>query len=257
MININIQILLASLLVSTISLVGVITFGNGLSRLAKYFISIAIGTILGDVFFHILPEVLEDQEIDLKRIFAFLLLGILTMFLLESKFRHIHCHQGLEDPEHDHNYSNNKILGKMNLISNSLHNFVDGILIATTFLIDPTVGFATTIAIIAHEIPTEISNFMILIHSGYSKNKALLYNAITAVFGLLGSLIVILTQDQLASYLPSISSFTAGFLLYIAMSDLIPEVHSHKSKKSRFDSYLHIFLIIIGIALMYFLTTLE
>jgi zinc and cadmium transporter len=250
------QILSASVLVSLVSLIGLFTFGTKVSRYAKYFISIATGAILGDVFYHVLPEVLETPEINIQWVFSFILLGVVTMFLIESIFRHIHCHEMLEKSEHhghDHKHVKNPI-GKMNLIGNSLHNFLDGALIAASFYISPVAGWATTFAIFLHEIPTEIGNFMILIHSGYTKSKALFYNFVTALFGLLGSVFVILLGQSLETSLPYLSAFAGGFLLYIAMSDLIPEIHTNHNKK---PNYIHFVLILAAIGFMYFLTRLE
>jgi zinc and cadmium transporter len=251
----NLQILLASLSVSLISLIGLFTFGTKVSKYAKFFISIATGAILGDVFYHILPEVLETKDINIQSIFSCLLLGIMSMFLIESIFRHIHCHEILEDESHLHPDKHIKNpIGKINLIGNSLHNFIDGSLIAASFLISPVAGWATTLAIVIHEIPTEMGNFMILIHSGYTKQKALFYNFITAGFGLFGSVTVILLGQNFESFLPYISAFAAGFLLYIALSDLIPEIHVNHNKKL---NYIHFVLIITAIVFMYLLTRFE
>jgi zinc and cadmium transporter len=253
----NITILFASLLVSLISLIGLFTFGTKVSKYAKFFVSIATGAILGDVFYHIFPEVLETPEVNIQLIFSLVLAGIMTMFLIESIFRHIHCHEVLDEHDHHHDDEHKHIknpIGSMNLIGNSLHNFLDGALIAASFLISPVAGWATTFAIVLHEIPTEIGNFMILIHSGYSKTKALWYNFMTAGFGLLGSVAVILLGSQFEFSLPYISAFAGGFLLYIALSDLVPEIHTNHNKK---PNYLHFALIIIAIIFMYLLTKME
>jgi zinc and cadmium transporter len=251
----NIQILAASLLVSLLSLIGLLTFATKVSKYAKFFISIATGAILGDVFYHIMPEVLETHEINVQLVFSLILIGIMTMFLIESIFRHIHCHEMLDEHSHEHTHGHTKNpIGSLNLIGNSLHNFIDGALIATSFLISPLVGWATTFAIFAHEIPTEMGNFMILIHSGYTKQKALFYNFITAGFGLLGSVAIILLGKSFEPSLPYISAFAGGFLLYIAMSDLIPEIHINHNKK---PNYAHFILIVFAIGFMYLLTTLE
>jgi zinc and cadmium transporter len=260
----NLQILIASAIVSLISLIGIFTFSSKITRYAKFFVAIATGAMLGDVFFHILPEVLETPDLDLRLIFGFTLLGIMTMFLFESIFRHIHCHEVLEEANHnhsshsddhskDHKHIQNP-LGTMNLIGNSLHNFLDGVLIATSFLVSPVAGIATTIAIIIHEIPVEISNFMLLIHSGFTRTKALLYNSITAIFGLLGAVVVIMVGGSFEVVLPYLSSFAAGFLLYISMSDLIPEIHIDHSRR---PNYLNFLLIVLAAGFMYWLGILE
>ncbi len=249
----NTQIIFASILVSLISLIGIFTFGTKSTKYAKFFVSIATGAILGDIFYHILPEVLETPNLDIKLIFSFVLGGIVTMFLIESIFRHIHCHEVVEEKANPQKHIQNPV-GVMNLIGNSLHNFLDGALIAASFLISPVAGWATTFAIIAHEIPVEMGNYMILIHSGYSRSKALFYNFITAGFGLIGSLAIILIGSQMESNLPYISGFAAGFLLYIGLSDLIPEIHTNHNKK---HNYIHFALVLLAIAFMYWLTKME
>ena len=251
------SIFFASALVSLISLVGLLTISSKVTKFAKYFVAIATGAMLGDVFFHILPEVLESPNFPSQTVFAMVLIGILSMFLFETIFRHIHCHEQLEQ-NHLENVNDqgngNRPLGTMNLIGNSLHNFLDGVLIASAFVVSPIAGWATTIAIIAHEIPIETSNFMILVHSGFSKQKALAYNGLTALFGLLGSATVVLIGDKFSPLLPYLSSFACGFLLYVAMSDLIPEIHTNHSKK---PNYFNFILIVLAIAFMYLLKTLE
>ncbi len=258
----NSTIILASLLVSLVSLVGIISLPLKIVKFAKYFVAIATGALLGDVFFHILPEIVDIPGISIDNVFLFTLLGIGAMFIFESIFRHIHCHEQLKHNHHEsHNYSHDNLtqksnnpLGTMNLIGNTLHNFLDGVLIASSFIVNPVAGWATTLAIIAHEIPIEMSNFALLIHSGFSRQKALIYNGLTAIFGLFGSLTVIFFGQILNEQLPYLSAFGAGFLLYIAMSDLIPEIHTNHSRK---PNYLNFILIILAILLMYWLKTIE
>jgi zinc and cadmium transporter len=251
-------IILASLLVSSLSLIGIFAFSKKINKVASYFIAIATGALLGDVFIHILPEIIEEKTVEPGIIFLFVLAGILGMFIFESIFRHIHCHETMEHNHFDehsaeHKHSKNP-LGIMNLVGNSLHNYIDGALIAASFLISPVVGWSTTLAIILHEVPVEISNFMLLVHSGYSKSKALLYNGLTALFGLLGTISILALGDSVGVYLPYFSALAAGFLLYIAMSDLIPEIHTNHSKK---PNYVNLVLIILAILFMYLLTKLE
>jgi zinc and cadmium transporter len=252
----NITIILASLLVSSLSLIGIFAFSKKINKYASYFIAIATGALLGDVLIHILPEIIEEKTIEPTTIFLTVLAGIIGMFIFESVFRHIHCHQTLDHDHFDnHNHKETKSpLGIMNLVGNSLHNYIDGALIAASFLISPVVGWGTTLAIVLHEIPVEISNYMLLVHSGFSKNKALLYNGLTAIFGLVGTLSVLALGDSVNIYLSYFSALAAGFLLYIAMSDLIPEIHINHSKK---PNYTNLILIIFAILFMYWLTKLE
>jgi zinc and cadmium transporter len=251
MINNTTTAIAASIIVSLISFIGLFAFSSRIIKFAKYFVAVATGAMLGDVFFHILPEIFENKELETLPIFGTVLLGIIIMFLFETIFRHIHCHQKSETDHINHKHQNP--LGIMNLIGNSLHNFLDGVLIAGSFLISPVAGIATTIAIIIHEIPIETSNFMLLVHSGFSKKKALLYNGLTAIFGILGTVLVLIVGNNFDSFLPFLAAFASGFLLYIALSDLVPEIHINHNKK---PNYINFFLMLVAIGLMYFTATM-
>jgi zinc and cadmium transporter len=240
------EAILASFLLCLVSCIGAINLKGNIKNYTSIFLPLATGAILGDIFFHLLPEIteIEDPAFNKNLIFGLILLGILFMFLIEILVKDVHNHNTEIDKTH---------LSKLNLIGNSLHNFIDGVLIGSSFLIDPSVGWATTFAILLHEIPVELGNYVILIHSGYSKGKALFYNFLSSLFGLTGTLLVVIVGYKFESVLVLLTSFAVGFLLYISMSDLIPEIHNIKSKK-RFTS---LFLILTAIIFMFLLKYFE
>lgn len=185
-------------------------------KISHFLAAFAAGTLLGTAFFDLLPESLEGGgEID---IFWWALVGILLFFLLE---RFIHHHH--DDPE-------NKNVVPLIVVGDSIHNFIDGVAIAATFLISIPLGIVTSLAVAAHEIPQEIADFGLMLHKGVRKNKVLKINFLSALFALAGALVTYLAKDALEGLLPIFLSLTAGFFIYIAASDLIPEIH-HEDKR--------------------------
>lgn len=180
-------------------------------KISHFLAAFAAGTLLGTAFFDLLPESLEGGgEID---IFWWTLIGILTFFLLE---RFIHHHH--DDPE-------NKNVVPLIVVGDSIHNFIDGVAIAATFLISIPLGIVTSLAVAAHEIPQEIADFGLMLHKGVKRNKVLKINFLSALFAVAGALLTYLAKDGLQGMLPILLSLTAGFFIYIAASDLIPEIH--------------------------------
>lgn len=229
-------------IVSLISFIGVLTISIKLEKLKKitlFLVSLAAGTLLGGAILHLLPEVIADKGAT-TAIWLWFLAGIIIFFILEKIifWRHCHIPTSKSHPHH---------LGIINLIGDSLHNFIDGMVIAGSFLINPQLGIATTIAVIAHEIPQEIGDFGILIHAGYSRSKALLLNFLTALTAVLGALIALFLGGQLESFSTYIIPFTAGGFIYIAMADLIPEL---KKDEDLYKSLLQLIIILIGIGIM-------
>ncbi len=235
--------------VSLVSFVGALTLSLREDVLRKYlsiFISLAIGAMLGDAFIHIIPEALEKSP-DAGMTGLLIISGILIFFTLE-KFLHWHHHG--EDSEDSHIHP----VGKLVLFSDGVHNFIDGIIIGASFLVSVPVGLATTLAVILHEIPQEIGDFAVLLHAGYTKARALWLNFLSAVLSVLG-LVLILVLNQIEEtlviwFLP----LAAGSFIYIAIADLIPELH--KTKEAG-PSVLQILTVIFGVAAMLALTLLE
>ncbi|MEI6627268.1 MAG: ZIP family metal transporter, partial [bacterium] len=169
-------------LLSVIGAVGLLLKEKALNRALIYFVSFSAGSLLGGAFFHLLPESF-DLSNDAMMIFGFLVIGFCAFFVLEKVLRWRHCH--------DHGCHEHAHIGWMNLIGGSVHNMLDGMVIAAAFMVGPFLGVPVVISIISHEIPHELGDFGVLLYSGFSKSKALLYNFISALFCLLGAVLVL------------------------------------------------------------------
>jgi zinc and cadmium transporter len=237
------------IIVSLVSLVGVFSLSlneNILKKYINFFISLAIGALLGDAFIHIIPEAFESNlGVNLSSILV--ITGILLFFVIE-KFIHWHHHG--EDKEENHIHP----VGKLVLFTDGFHNLIDGAIIGASFMISIPVGIATTIAVILHEIPQEIGDFAVLIHAGYSKKKALFLNLISGLASVLGLIIVIIFGNIIESAALWFIPIAAGGFIYIAVADLIPELHKTKNIK---HSLVQIAIIMIGVLSMIALTLLE
>ncbi|MFH1245394.1 MAG: ZIP family metal transporter [Candidatus Omnitrophota bacterium] len=216
-------ILSATVLVSLISLVGVITLAMKpavLEKILVLLIGFAAGGLIGGAFLHLLPEAIEQSGCDM--VFFYTLIGFTAFFLMERYFYWRHCHSGVCDV-HAFTY--------LNLVGDGVHNFTDGLVIAASFVTDIKLGLITTLAVIFHEIPQELGDFGILVYGGFSRRKALFFNflcALTAMLGALGGYILTgMTAKASLFLLP----FTAGGFIYIGASDLLPELHKQKSVK--------------------------
>jgi zinc and cadmium transporter len=239
---------LSVLIVSLVSLVGIFTLGIKIERLRKiliYFISFSAGALLGDAFFHLLPSLVEKGFSIL--ISSSILVGIILFFTLEKVVHWQHCHMPISKT-HVHPFA------YMNLVGDSLHNFLDGIIIASSYLISIPAGIATSIAVLLHEIPQEIGDFGVLLHGGFTKTKALLLNFLTALFSLLGVALVFLLGNLLSNVEIILASIAVGGFIYIAGSDLIPELHKESCVNT---SLLQILFFILGVIIMAFLLLLE
>jgi len=240
--------LLSVLAVSLASFIGLIFLSikvNKLKSILIYMISFSAGALLGDVFLHLIPQISEDG---LSLYSSFIILGgIICSFLIEKIINWRHCHIPITK-DHIHSFA------YMNIIGDSVHNFIDGLIIGASYLISNTIGFASTIAIFFHEIPQEVGDFGVLIHGGFKKKKALIYNFMTALFAVLGTIIALIigayTQDLTIFLIP----FAAGSFIYIACSDLIPELHKTCSKKS---TIIQAITFVIGVLIIASLSFLE
>lgn len=240
-------IILASIVTSLISLVGALTLtvsGKRLNRLVMFLVSLSAGTLIGDSFFHLLPEAVEkDNGLGL---WLALIGGLLLFFVLEKVIHWRHCHLS---PNENHPHP----VGAMNLVGDGLHNFIDGLIIAGSFLVDIRLGIITTIAVIAHEIPQELGEFGTLLHAGYKAKKALLLNLLSASFSILGAVLAWFLGSYSQGFTDLIIPITAGGFIYIATADLIPEL----KKEVKLSSSLRQFLgIILGLGLMLILRLL-
>lgn len=209
------------LLVSLLSLAGLLFLflkQEKLSKIIMFFVSFSAGTMLGDAALHLLPEAIKEDSQSMD-IWFWLLAGIISFFILEKIVHWHHCH-GADSCGHVHV----KILGTMNLLGDGLHNFIDGAVLAGAFLVSPTLGAATLIAVVAHEIPQEIGDLGVLIHSGYSRRKALILNFLTALAAVAGAAAALSLSVKIENISQYILPFTAGSFIYVATSDLMPEL---------------------------------
>ena len=207
-------------------------------------ISYAIGALLGASFLEILPHALEHGEP--HHMAATVLAGILIFFVLEKLVLWRHCHHDhceaheAQAPAHDHGRS-----GLLILVGDTFHNFVDGILIAAAFLENTELGIVTALAIIAHEIPQEVGDYLILLHSGYSKAKALAFNLLSSLATLVGAMLAYFALSELTSWIPSLLGLAAASMIYVAVADLIPGLHKRTELKATVQQVL---LIVLGVA---------
>ncbi len=236
--------------ISLISLIGIITLSwNDRFLKASVFalVSLAVGALLGDAFIHLIPEAYEQAANPLT-ISLSILAGILVFFLLE-KGLHWHHHHGYEESE-----ERVHPVGKLVLVSDGAHNFIDGIIIGAAYLVSLPVGIATTVAVILHEIPQEIGDFGVLIHSGYSKVRALWLNFLSALLAVAGAVLAFFLGNASEAFTSFLLPVAAGGFIYIAMTDLIPELH--KTKRLT-HSLVQFAAILLGIGMMLLLLAVE
>lgn len=237
-------------IVSIISLVGVFTLTLRSDVLGRYLfllVSLAVGALMGDALIHLIPESFENIEGSLSVSLA-IIAGILIFFILE-KVLHWHHHRLNAEEERAIHPT-----GHMILISDGMHNFIDGLIIAASYLVSVEVGIATTLAVILHEIPQEIGDFGILVHSGYATKKALLLNFLSGLTAVVGAIVALLASNLSEFLTIWLVPFAAGGFIYIAMSDLIPELHKTKQVN---HSILQFIAILIGVGAMVALLAVE
>jgi zinc and cadmium transporter len=201
-------------------------------KISHFLASLAAGVLLGSAFLDLLPEAIHEGEEKGINIFAWTLFGIILFFLLERLIHWFHHHEEYHETESSHKHSReSKSTIPLIVIGDSIHNFIDGIVIAATFIISIPLGIATAIAVFAHELPQEIGDFGLMIHKGLKKKKIIVINLITAGFAFLGAVLTYIFGSFLENYIPVFLAITAGLFIYIASSDLIPEIHHEKNKK--------------------------
>lgn len=240
--------LVSVLIVSIIPLAGIFILGIKLSKLKKvliYLVSFSAGALLGDAFIHLFPEIIGVGYNTLAALY--ILAGILVFFILEKFVHWQHCHAPITKT-HVHPFA------YMNLLGDALHNFIDGLIIAASYLVSLPVGIATTIAVVLHEIPQEIGDLGIMLYAGFSKIKAVMLHFIIGLVAVLGTLVGLgLNRFFVNSELFLVSIAIGGFI-YIAGSDLIPELHKETNAKK---STIQIISLIIGILIMLALLLIE
>lgn len=224
-------ILIFTLIGSVVSLIGGVSLlikEKFAIRISHYLSAFAAGALLATAFFDLLPESFEHMEelgMDIN-IPLWALVGILSFFLLERFIHHHHSH-GKEVWE-------KKAIIPLVILGDTMHNFTDGVAIAATFLISIPLGIVTALAVAAHEIPQEIGDFGLLLGRGMKRGKVLLINLFSSLTALAGAILTYIYKDNLEGFLPLILSVTAGFFIYIALANLIPEIHNRDDQKVAF-----------------------
>ena len=204
-------------------------------------VSYSVGVLLGVTFLDLLPEAFEKAD-DPQLLFGAVLIGILAFFLLEKAALWRHSHGA--DSHGDNGHGMRKASGLLILAGDAFHNFVDGVLIAAAFLADFRLGLTTTLAVIMHEIPQEIGDFMVLLHAGYARSRALLLNLAVSLASVAGGVLGYLILDTAESLVQYALALAAACFIYIAIADLIPHLHRQNRRE---DLWWQIVLIAVGI----------
>lgn len=251
--------IISVLAVSLISLIGLLTFPlkvKKLKSLLLYLVSFSAGGLFADAFIHLIPEAAEaaekagsSLELKVSIVPIYILSGIIASFILEKLIQWRHCHIPTSE-EHPHPFA------YMNLLGDGAHNLIDGIVVAGSYIASIPVGLATTLAVLFHEIPQEIGDYGVLLHGGFSKNKALLFNFLTALTAILGALLALALSTYVnnENFTVFILSFAAGEFIYIAGSDLVPELHK-ETKPTK--SLLQLIALILGVLILLCLALFE
>ena len=233
------ELFVSILVISLVSLIGVFTLSINKKKLNNsldLLVSLSVGALLGGAFLHLIPELVEESIF--SDISIFILFGILLFFVLEKFVFWHHCHKS----EHEH-----LSFSYMNLVGDGLHNLLDGVLLAGAFLINVQVGFATAIAVLLHEIPQEVGDFGVLLKGGFSRKKALIANFATALTAFIGAILALAFNAFIIGVVPIIVAIAVGGFIYIAGTDLIPELHKNPNPK---ESVLQLVFILIGVGAM-------
>ncbi|WP_371865155.1 ZIP family metal transporter [Duganella aquatilis] len=223
-----------------------------LSKVVERMVSLSVGIMLSTSLLHALPEAFESTA-SARSLFATLLGGLLAFFLLEKLaiLRHSHHHE--HDGHHHHHGHDKHEAGKagwMILVGDGMHNFTDGILIAAAFLANPELGLVTGLAIIAHEIPQEIGDFIVLLNAGFSRTRAYVYNLLCSLLAIAGGLLGYYTLDRASSLIPYVLVFASSGFIYIAVSDLMPQMQRRATMR---ETVPQVLLIAAGVAIVVFL----
>lgn len=240
-------ILIFTLLGSIVSLIGGIFLllkEKFALKIAHFLTAFAAGALLGTSFFDLLPEAQEAAAGKDINVFLWTLIGISVFFLLE---RFIHHHDQNKDP------NDKKTVIPLIVIGDSIHNFIDGVAMAGTFLVSIPLGIITSLAVAVHEIPQEIGDFGLMLNKGVSRKRVLLINFYSALAAMAGAVLTYMAKDSIEGVLPAVLGMTAGFFIYIALSNLIPEIHNRENQKIAFWETM---LLFVGVLTIWFVITL-
>ena len=210
-------------------------------KISHFLASFAAGILLGTAFFDLLPEAVHEGEEAGINIFPWALFGIVLFFLLERFIHWFHHH------EEFHKEEESKSTLPLIIFGDTMHNFIDGVVIAATFMVNVPLGIATSISVFVHEVPQEIGDFGLMLHKGLKPKRIILVNVLSAAVAFSGAIITYLLGNILEPYIPMLLAITAGFFIYIASSDLIPEIHHEKRKGF---AVIESLLLIIGVVVV-------
>ncbi len=242
--------IIAVIAVSLISLVGILTLwvnDKTLRKILLYLVSFSAGSLFGDAFIHLIPEAIETNASTIN-VSLLILSGIFVSFIVERFLQWRHCHIPTSS-EHPHSFA------YMNFFGDAIHNLIDGVIIGGSFVVSTPLGIATTLAVIFHEIPQELGDFGVLVYGGFKKTKALWFNFLTALTAIAGALISLTIGSTMVDFIPLILPFAAGNFIYIAGSDLIPELRKDTPEPKK--STLQMISLILGVLVMLLLLLIE
>lgn len=236
-------ILIATFLISLIAFVGALTLflkRELLNKILLILVAFSAGALIGGAFLHLIPEAISEvEETAVLKIFLYLILGFCSFFILEQFISwHQHSTRGHQEI---------KPFSYLILVSDAVHNFIDGLVIAASFVVAFPVGVAAALAVAFHEIPQEIGDFGIMVYGGMKRAKALFFNFLSAIFAVIGGIIGFFLAERIGGSVVFLLPFAAGNFIYIASSDLIPEI---KHRESLQKSLLHFFVFLLGIGMM-------
>jgi zinc and cadmium transporter len=210
-----------------------------------FMLSFSVGTLLGAAFLHFLPEIVEEGYTLNSSIY--ILAGFFVFFVIERLVHWHHAKKNMKKIECSASHSHAYHLAPINLIGDGIHNLLDGVVIAVAYAVSVPLGLVATITIIFHEIPQEMSDFAILLYSGLSKKKAVMFNFFSALTALVGAVVALLLLNTVQQFVPLVMAFALGSFVYIAASSLVPELHKHCEIK---QTIMHLFAITFGVVLM-------
>jgi len=249
-------VILTTLCVALLSMVGILlmkTFSKKFERMIITLVALSAGAMLGNAMFHLFPEALEEGTgagMSILGVLAIATAAFVLSFLFEQVFRWHHCHSSAHHgEEHPAFHCHVDVLPTAHLIlwSDAIHNFVDGLIIGASFLVSPVLGFTTAAAVALHEVPQEVGDFAVLVHSGFNKKRAILLNFLSASTVIAGGVIGYLLSNTIGQVIPFLLPFAAGSFLYIAASDLLPELKHDEDVR---ETALHFFVFLLGLLLM-------
>ncbi|MBT0160149.1 ZIP family metal transporter [Candidatus Bathyarchaeota archaeon A05DMB-2] len=242
--------LVSVLSVSLISVVGILTLwlnDTNLRKILLYLVSFSAGSLFGDAFIHLIPEAMEQNEMAIS-VSILIIFGIFSAFVVERFLQWRHCHIPTTT-QHPHSFV------YMNLLGDAIHNTIDGLIIGGSYLINIPIGLATTLAVVFHEIPQELGDFGVLVYGGFTKKKALWLNLLTALAAILGASVAFILGSFVDGFIPLLLPFAAGNFIYIAGSDLIPELRKDEPEPKK--AALQMTAIALGVTIMALVLLLE